>query len=575
MSFSAIRTIATSAMMASQVQIQVTSSNIANADTEGYSRKIATQIATVTGSVSSGTAITAIASNVDKYLLRDLVAATSIQSAATISESFANSLQSLFGNVSTDEDGSTSIAATIADMESALSSLSGTPESDILANVALESIETLATQLRETSGLIQGLREDADGQIADTVTNINEALETIDSLNDQIVTATARKLSTADLEDQRNQALQTLAEAIDVSYCVSSDGTMRIATSSGTVLLDSKVHALSYDPAAIVTADTVFEAITVDGKDITGTLSGGTIGALLEQRDDVLPEVQDELDSLATGLIDALNVAYNAGTTLPAPDSLTGTTSINPSDSLSATGTTRIALVDDGGGLVSYADFDLSAYTTIGDLVGAIDATTGFDASVTDGVLTIASTGGSGIAIAGIDAEIGSDSAGFSAFFGLNDLLTGTGAADIAVAESVASNGLSTATLSAAASLTAGTQVVSYSQDFVRSLTDALSEDQSFAAAGALGATSTSLAEYAAKIVADVASRASGAETGLETAQSAYGSLSDAFLSETGVNIDEETANLTEYQQLYSASAQLFEVLNAMFDALLSAAQSA
>lgn len=571
MSLSAIRTIATSGLTASQVQIQLTSSNIANADTKGYTRKTATQTATQTGTQSSGTAVTTVSSTVDKYLLRDLVSATSDQGAATITESFTSSLQSLFGSVSSNDSSGTSIAASIADLESALSSLSGTPESDILANTALQSLSDVATQLRETSSQVQGLREDADGQIADTVSTINDALHTLDSLNDQIVTGKARGQSTADLEDQRNQTLQTLSEAIDVSYYVSSDGAMRIATSSGTVLLDSKAHELSYDPAAKVTADTVFDAISVDGIDLTDSLSGGAIGALIAQRDVVLPEVQDELDSLASGLIDALNTASNAGTTLPAPDSLTGTVGVALTDSIPATGTTRVALVDDGGTLVSYADFDLSAYSTVGDLVTAINAVSGLDASVTDGVLTISSTDGSGVAI----ADLAADGSGFSAAFGLNDLLTGTGAADIQIAASVKSNGLGTARLSTEATLAVGTQVVSSSQDLVQSLTDILGADRDFVTAGALGSSSTSLADYAAKIVSDVASRSSSAETEFQTAKSAYTSLADAFSSETGVNIDEETAKLTEYQQLYSASAQLFEVINTMFDALMSAARSA
>jgi flagellar hook-associated protein 1 FlgK len=575
MSISSIRAIASSALTASQVQIQVAAANIANADTEGYTRKIATQVATVTGGTSSGTAVTAITSTVDKYLLRDLVAATSDQSAATVADDFANSLQSLFGSISSSDDTGTSIADTLAELETALTQLSGTPESDTLGNLALSSIETLAAQLREASQQIQGLRADADEQIADAVTTVNTALETIDKLNDQIATASARGQSAADLEDQRNEALQTLAENIDVTYYVTSTGAMHIATSSGTLLLDSSVHELSYDSSTAVTADTVFGAITVDGNDITESLTGGTIGALIEQRDDILPEVQVELDALATSLINVLNTVYNTGTTLPSPDSLTGSSTVDAGDSFSATGSTRIALVDDDGNLLSYTDLDLSAYSTVGDLATAIDAISGLDASVTNGVLTITSTDGSGVTIADLDAKIGGDSEGFSAYFGLNDLLTGSGAADIKISNSVTTNGFSTATLSTDTTLTVGAQVVSHSADFVQALNDVLSGDQDFAAAGALGNSSMGFADYAATIVADVASRVSGAAADLTTAQSAYDSLSDAFLSETGVNIDEETAHLTEYQQLYSASAQIFDVLNEMFDALLSAARSA
>ena len=166
--------------------------------------------------------------------------------------------------------------------------------------------------------------------------------------------------------------------------------------------------------------------------------------------------MQDELDTLATALIDALNEAYNAGTTLPAPDSLTGTTSVSTSDAFSATGTLRVALVDDEGGLVSYADFDLSTYSPVGDLVSAIDATAGLDASVTDGVLTIASTDGSGVALTDMDAEIGRRRLGFLCNVRTERPADRQRAADIRVSENVSANGFDTATLSTDATLETG-----------------------------------------------------------------------------------------------------------------------
>ncbi len=575
MSITAIRSIATSALLASQVQMRVAASNIANADTEGYTRKTATQIATVTGSQNSGTSIAEISSTVDKFLLRDLIASTSDLASAKTLADFTDRLQSMFGTVSTNKQPSTSLADSLMAIESALIALANTPESSTLATTALTTISTLVGQLRETSNGVQGLRADADQQISDGIDTINEALETIDSLNETIIIAKARGDSIADLEDERNQALKTLAGLIDVSYSVSSNGRMQIATTSGIALVDSTVHTLNYTPASDVNANTVFGAITIEGTDVTSGLTNGAIGTLLTLRDDILPDVQDELDALASTLISAFNEVYNAGTPLPAPDSLTGHTAVDASDAFSATGTARIALIDDDGNLLSYADFDLSAYATVGDLVSAIDAVTGLDASITDGVLSIASSNGVGLAITGIDAKIGSEKTDFSAYFGLNDLLTGTGASDIRISDSVTTAGLSTAMLSTAATLTVGDQVVSHSVEFVQDLVSVLSDSQSFAAVGGLSATSTSLADYAANIVGDVSTRASTAATSLLSTKSTYETLSDAFSSQTGVNIDEETARVTELQQMYSASAQLYEVLNELFDALMRAARSA
>ena len=83
------------------------------------------------------------------------------------------------------------------------------------------------------------------------------------------------------------------------------------------------------------------------------------------------------------------------------------------------------------------------------------------------------------------------------------------------------------------------------------------------------------LGDYAARIVSDFASRASDAEEVETSAETLATSLSDTIASRSGVNIDEETAKLSDYQALYSAAAQVIQAANEMFEALLSAAKSA
>ena len=354
MSISIARSIAYSALMTTQVQMRVTSSNIANADTDGYTRKIANQAATVLAGVGTGTTIVGISSTLDKLLLKSLMAAASEFGAAGTTASYTDRLQSLFG--STDGAG-TSIASTIADLEAALLELAETPESESLQSVVVDTLDALAAQLRETSDGIQDLRADADDEIETKVQDVNAALRQIDELNDQISGAAALGQSTADLEDQRNQAIQGIAALMDVNYFVNSNGRMQVYTSSGQALLDGSVHALAYEGAGMVTAGTVysatppsgFDAISVDGKDITSHIKSGRIGALIDLRDDVLPAAQSELDELATELADALNAVHNQGTAIPPPASLTGSETVSATDAFSATGTVRFAVTDRDG----------------------------------------------------------------------------------------------------------------------------------------------------------------------------------------------------------------------------------
>lgn len=580
MSFSAIRSIATSSLAVTQMQTALTSANIANADTQGYTRKVATQSAVSTGTVGSGVSVTAVTSTVDKYLLQDLVAATSTLGAATTAGTYADKLQNLLGSTTGSDSGGTSLANSLADLETALTALSGTPESETLQASAIAALDTLASQLRETSDGIQGLRADADEAIEDSVSTINNSLNAIDALNGQIASAQSRGEPTADLEDQRNTALKTLSEQMEVRYYVTADNQMRITTALGTTLLDSSVHELSYSSAATVTSATVFDAITVNGKDITSQLGAGTLGALVEQRDSVLPAAQAELDELATALIATLNSIHNAGSSLPPPSTLTGSTALSASDAFTGSGTTRLAVTDADGALVSYADLDLSDYATVGDLVSAIDAVDGLSASLdASGHLVVtADATTNGVAIADIDGVAGDSDQGLSDYLGLNDLLTGTDASTIAVrGDLLATPGLlATSALSVEHSPAVGNTVVSIGESGIgQALASALSGNQDFAAAGSLKASSTSFADYAAKIVAGVSAMAQSSATALETSESAQQSLADSLSSQSGVNLDEETAKLSELEQQYSAAAQLLETLNSMFDTLLQVAASA
>ena len=103
---------------------------------------------------------------------------------------------------------------------------------------------------------------------------------------------------------------------------------------------------------------------------------------------------------------------------------------------------------------------------------------------------------------------------------------------------------------------------------------DALTESRTFSSTGGLAATTGSLADYASTIVSDVASKSSQASsnyTAKETAQSTY---AESLSSQSGVNLDEESANLSTLQNKYSAASALIQAINSMYSALLSAVQS-
>jgi flagellar hook-associated protein 1 FlgK len=579
--------IATSSLMTTQVQISVASANISNADTKGYTVKTANEVANVSAGVGTGTMITSITSSVDKLLLKSLMQATSALGSADTSNSYLNELQALYGTTSGTDSTGTSLANTIASLETAISSLSGTPSSAALQANVVSALNDVAAQLRDTSSGIQQLRGDTDNQIASSISDVNGQLKTIASLNTQIKQAAALGQPTGDLEDQRNTALQDVASKMDVSYFISSTGDMQVYTTSGQTLVDSSAHLLSYATAATVTAGTAYDStstsgfsgIMLNGVDVTSQIKSGDIGALISLRDTVLPAAQDQLDQLANELADSVNAVNNQGSSLPPPSTLTGTTAVTASTALSATGTVRIAVTDRSGNLASYGDLDLSSYATVGDLVSAINGITGLSASIdSSGHVAISSTGSStGVSINEMTSSVGSSGQGLSDWLGLNDLVTATGASDFAVRSDILSNSglLAVATLDSSSALATGSQVLSAgSTTVVHNLDAALTGSTSFSAVGGLGSSTGSFADYAASIISNVASKAAAASsdyTAKETTQSTFAS---AMSSQSGVNLDEETARISTLQAQYSAASQLIQAINQMFTSLMAAVQS-
>ncbi|MFT4117779.1 flagellar hook-associated protein FlgK [Bradyrhizobium sp.] len=590
MSLDIARSIAFSGLSATSVQISVTSSNISNADTTGYTEKTANQSSSVTNGVGTGVTVTGITSTVDKLLLKSLIGATSDLGAADATNTYLTSLQKLYGSTSSSSDSTTgtSLANNIASLESALTALASTPSSASLQSNVVSALDAVASQLRETSSGIQKLRANADQDISSSIDDVNADLQQIASLNAQIKQTAAAGQSTADLEDQRNTALQDVASKMNISYFTASNGDLQIYTTTGQALVDSTAHTISYTTAANVTASTAytagssssgFSAITVNGVDITSQITGGEIGALITLRDKTLPAAQSQLDQLAQQLTSAMNSVSNSASTVPAPTTLTGTTSVTSSTPLSASGTVRIAVTDQSGNLVSYDDLDLSSYSTVGDLVTAINGISGVSASVdSNGHLSITATGsGNGVAINEMTSSVGSSSEGFSDYFGLNDLVTGTGASDIAVNSSILSgtSGLQLATLDSSSSLTVGSNVLSSgSATTVNALYDALTGSRTFASTGGLAATTGSFADYAATIVSDVASKSSQASANYTAKQTAQSTYANSLSSQSGVNLDEESAKLSTLQNKYTAASALIQAINTMYSALLTAVQS-
>lgn len=561
MSLSTALSSATSSLRAIQVRLALASSNIANADNADYTTKRANLAPSVTRGVGTGVEVTGIGSGVDANLLRDIVGFTSENGAAQTFYKFMKALSDTLGHVNSDGSGS-SAASKLSKLQSRLDTLATTPESAPLKREVVTSLDDAVTALRSASEEVQRQRADADAAIATAVGIANNALRNIHSLNESIQRAKATSQPTGDLEDLRNATLKSLGEQVKVNGYVSASGAMTVYSGSGEILVGTEAHELTFTAAAKISGTIVYPAalsgVGVNGNDITGSLVSGKIPALLALRDVALPDVQSQLDAAAVKLKDSLNAVANSGSAAPPPNILTGTSSHAAADALSANGTLRIAVTDARGNAVDTQDLNLSSYSTVGDLISALNGIPGLSASLDDvGHLVLrAITTGNGVAVAG--GNVGGKS--LSGYFGLTDLIIGSGGADLAVKADLLADStrLPIGSMPTFGTLSAGKTAVSIGSG---KLATTMADDLR-----ASGVTATM-----SDLVGDIGARTNSAKSRAATAETGLNALTSRFSSQYGVNVNEENARISELQNAYAASSQVLRAVKSMFNDLLTA----
>lgn len=571
---------ALSGLQVNQSAIDVTAANIANANTEGYSRKVIAQEAISNGGRTAGVSIAQIERQVSQFLLRDIRNELSAVGAAGVADTFFGRLQDMFGGPGDDRTIGERIAAFAADFES----LATTPESFTIRSQLVNSAVGLAQQINEMASDTQVLRADADRDIAQTATEIDRLLTSLQDLNVKIVQAKGMAQPTGDLEDQRDLAVARLAEQIDITTFHRDSGEMVVMTGGGVPLVDHRAASVSHAAVGIVDSAVTypggFGAIYVDGIDITPKIQSGRLAALVDMRDNELPAFNAELDSLATRLRDEVNALHNQGTGFPPPNNLTGTQSFagGLTSAVAGSGTVRIAVT---GADQSFAalplDLDLSTTATLGAVVTAINTALAGMATASlnaDNQLVLTATNPDfGIAIGKGDSQIGG--LGFAHYFGLNDLFTGsasgssssTFSVNPAIAQQPSRLGAAMLSDIAAGSITVGQTgaVASGDNRIALALAAKFDERLTFSAAGGLPTTAATLSDYGAEILSRNAAQASGASADLNFRQSVADGLKLKAENISGVNVDEELANLIVFQNAYSAAARVVSTLQEMF----------
>ena len=255
-------------MKVAQQQLDIIGRNVANVDTEGYTRKTAAQKNVVLAGQNAGVALGNITRTVNEGLLRSFLAANNAYGTANGKSQYLSKTETLLGT----PEGDDSISASVADLQAAFNTFSTDVTSATGRYNLLNAANTVTSRLNYLSEEIQKLRGDADMSIKEDVDQINNLLDELKTLNDKIVKYQVLGYDgVADLEDQRDSALRDLSGLIDINYFKRENGEMVIQTKNGVTLLDRDVHKLSHNSVAQASATTSYAGGGISGIMLTAS----------------------------------------------------------------------------------------------------------------------------------------------------------------------------------------------------------------------------------------------------------------------------------------------------------------
>lgn len=531
-----------SALNAFQRQLATTGHNIANVNTEGYTRQRVDFDALEpqggsSGYIGSGVEVSSIRRTYDEYLAGQVRSYNASNEEYSVYYDRASQIDNVIG------DATAGMSQMMQAFFASIQDVSTDPTSIPARTVMLNNAQTLSDRFQSLSGWLDGLRSGMTRDLGVYVSDVNGVSDSIASINRQIQSISAGTSNPPnDLLDQRDKLIDKLSGFVNVSTQIQDDGSVNVFAGNGQALVVGSMAstlAVTDNPAA---ADHKELAITQPGSGpvtVTNQITGGKLGGLLRFRKEVLDPAQNSLGLVAIGLADSFNTQHILGTDLNG----------NGGAALFGMAGPQVLANSNNTGVASItATFSSVANITNHDYQLGYD---GANWSITDtstGSSSVLGPPGSYIHD-GVQITIGAGGVAGDTFL-LRPTRNG--------ASSISTLITDPREIAAAQSAAVG--------DNRNALALADLQNTSF-----LFGNTASLVDAYGSLVADVGAKTSQAESSAGVQKQLLGQAEEAKSAVSGVNLDEEAADLVRFQQAYSAAAQVIATANTLFDTLLGA----
>ncbi|MDH5181381.1 MAG: flagellar hook-associated protein FlgK [Gammaproteobacteria bacterium] len=307
--------ISVSGVMAAQRALSTTGHNIANANSEGYSRQRITMearppSAVGRGGIGNGVVVNDVHRIYDDFVTGQVRSITALSKSMDINHDYTVQVDNMLA------DPKAGLAPAMQEFFSAVNGVANNPSSTSSRQVMLGSARSLTDRFAYLDERFEVIRSAANKNMKTVAVEINEVAYSIAETNKRIITASEVGGDPPnDLLDQRDHLLQQLSELIGVRVSYQSDGTMNVYIGNGQLLVvgqrasEIKVESTPADPQQM---DIIFQGPDSSAY-VTRFVTGGRLGGMLDFQRTILDRAQNELGRIAIGISKAFNDQHKLG----------------------------------------------------------------------------------------------------------------------------------------------------------------------------------------------------------------------------------------------------------------------
>ena len=302
------------ALLTQQQAISVTSHNIANVNTPGYSRQ---QLIMTTntpqdssiGPMGTGVSAVAIERVYDRFLSAQINNESQGLGRWDAQKDAVQMVEMIFN-----EANGSGLNQALSEFWDAWQSLTSDPDGTTERQVLVTVSQVLATTFNQLNADLSQSRQDLDLIAQGTVADINRLSEQLVDLNAKIISSEAGSLSANDYRDQRELVLSELAEMIDINSFEDATGAVSVSVANGLPLV---IASQNYQLSTETNLAGLEEVVWVDNDgnttNINAEISGGKLKGLLEVRDVIISDYMTRLDTLAGNIMTDVNLQHQSG----------------------------------------------------------------------------------------------------------------------------------------------------------------------------------------------------------------------------------------------------------------------